>query len=176
MAKKKEFDKLTEAEQRVVIAEDLIARLDAKTFIATKGTYWRANVRTPRNRETQLRDVYKGKVCRGCQIGGMFACALDRHNALKLSDLGTYSSPACLSDARMREYLTQWFSEKDISAMERAFEAWEPDSGTDQTDFRPFGQAFPLSKDRMRLIAENVIKNKGQFMPAQLLKLAAANI
>ena len=158
---KKNFDDLPIAEQRVIIAQDLIDRLDAKKFVATAGTYLRVELsrHALANDDAQLRDVLANKKCRGCQIGGMFACAIDRHDALKIADV---RNPGRMDDYEMREYLGRWFSRKTLEAVEDAFEGCGGYS-----DFR---DSIPKDSDRMRLIAQNIIDNKGKFNGKQLLK------
>lgn len=151
------FDSLTKAEQRVVIAKDLIARLRAKNFIARSGTYLSAPLtdKELRNEEAEIRDVLKGKKCKGCQIGGLFLCAVDRHNRLQLST-------GAMDDSNsMRRYLSKWFTKQQLFDVEEAFEGG-----------LPFMQWADRHNDdeRMTLIAQNIIKNKGRFVPSQLLK------
>lgn len=79
-----QFDKLNKMEQRVVIAKDLIKRLKAKSFQMQRGAYLRPQRGTffkgieglPRT--TEVRDALKLKACKGCEIGGLFLCAVDR--------------------------------------------------------------------------------------------------
>lgn len=175
MAKKINFDKLPIAGQRMIIAKDLIARLDAKKFVASGGYFQSTQVfkQEIENDSVQLKKVFTGKKCRGCQIGGLFAAALDRCNALKLSDL-EYSDRVrvgLVDSGDLRTYLTRWFTRRTLEQVECAFEGWEND--TYDLDFRPFGDRFEREQ-RMRLICKNIIKNKGQFKPRQILALAKA--
>lgn len=156
MVPKINFDKLSRAEQRVVIARDLIARLDAKEFIAKSGTYFNVRI-TPKelaDESTEVRDLLKHKVCKGCQIGGLFLCAVNRHNKLSIGDLGnpTYA------ELGMRDYLEKFFTVRQLNEVEKAFERWE--------EFDDWNVAGPA--DRMRTIANNIIRNKGQFVGSQL--------
>lgn len=158
------FDKLTKMQQRVVIAKDLIARIQAKTFLPSSGTYlmpkrgeWFRGL-DGLSRTTEVRDALKGKACRGCEIGGLFLCAVDRHNKLRLGDLGAVEENA----QGFNEYLRRWFSEEDLALLEQAFEGWY--------EFADWRDAHPRDSERMVLIAKNMIKNKGRFVPAQLLK------
>lgn len=160
------FDNLSLAEQRVIIAQDLIARLNAKTFIAESGTYLEADDRLPdkSDRElldTEVRDILKGKVCTGCQIGGLFLCAVDRHNKLKLREIGVIEN----NDCNFRGYLFYWFDFNQQREMEAAFEGRSE-----------YGDWFDLhsNADRMRLIAENIIAGGGEFDGKRLLETSVA--
>lgn len=159
MTKEIDFDKLSKAEQRVLIAKDLITRLVAKKIVATQGTYIRSVkgiglISRSANGDRQLRDELKGKKCKVCEIGGMFLCALDRHNALTVGD-ARYK----VSDGEFqRDYLAQWFLRVDLGRIEAAFESWGS-----------FRMTMPRATpdQRMRAIAKNIIKNNGQFSAAQ---------
>lgn len=151
------FDKLPKAKQRVVIARDLIARLDAKEFVAKSGTYFDVRL-TPKelaDKSTEVRDLLKHKVCKGCQIGGLFLCAVDRHNKLSI---GNFGNPT-YNESGMREYLRTFFSDRQLNEVEKAFEQWE--------EFDDWKVRQPA--DRMRAIANNIIRNKGRFVGGQLL-------
>ena len=87
------FDKLTRMEQRVVIAKDLLLRLKARKFVPTQGEYLQAaNLRDQRRmnaaENSQVRQALEGIRCKGCEIGGLFLCAVDRHNKLTIGDIG----------------------------------------------------------------------------------------
>ena len=155
---RKSFDKLSRNEQRVVIAKDLILRLDAKKFIAITGTYFRVPLtdKEAADGSIEVRDLLKQKTCRGCQIGGMFLCAVDRHNKLSLDEIEFLNN----NDAGMREYLRQFFSDMQLQELEAAFERWD--------EFKEWD--VERAEDRMRSIAQNIIRNKGRFVGGQLLK------
>lgn len=169
-----DFDKLPKAEQRVVIAKDLIARLDAKRFKASGG-YFQATTRIPlkavANDEAQVKEVFAAKVCRGCELGGMFAAALDRCNALKLEDLSPDSRvrQGHVDEYDIRDYLGRWFSNRTLHELEYAFEGWE--SHYTEIDYEQFYRAVPNAEKRMRLITQNIIDNNGTFKPKQLFNV-----
>lgn len=151
------FEQLTKAEQRVVIAKDLLVRLKAKKFIAQQGTYLRATLtlKEQSNDGAEVRDVLKNNLCRGCQIGGMFLCAVDRHNKLRLTDIGGFLG----DDAPMRSYLRRWFSKKQLEEVEDAFEGYG--------DY--FDWEVADADERMTQIAKNIIRNGGRFNGRRLL-------
>lgn len=167
---KKNFDKLPKAEQRVLIAKDLIARLNAKKFKAQPMVYLRAPVDVS-DKEALVKDALAKVPCRGCQIGGFFVCAIDRHNSLKINDvsLGDRGDGKSFDADEMRSYLGQWFSPVTLLDVEAVFEG---DVSSGGIDFTPICRVFSPDK-RMRLIANNIIANKGIFKPNQILKLAA---
>lgn len=159
------FDHLSKAEQRVVIAKDLIKRLDAHKFVARHGTYFSVPLRPQDIKDVtaEIRTILEGKKCKGCQIGGMFLCAVDRYNKLTLDDVDYLED----NENAMRWYLTQWFSPEQLLEVEAAFEGWEG-HGLDYGDWKA-GQPA----ERMRAIARNIIRNKGSFVGSQLLNSVA---
>lgn len=180
---KKDFDTLPIAQQRVLIAQDLIARLDAKTFAAKKGTYLAVDIaKRDIDIDAELKALLRKtrKPCRGCQLGGMFVCAIDRHNALKLTDMAFTSVTLLKYHHRwvhgddIRLYLTRWFSLQTLAEIEAAFEGWAYGHSS-VFNYTSFAGQFTNPEDRMRLIAENIVRNRGAFKPKQILALAAAN-
>lgn len=160
-----EFDALPIERQRVVIAQDLIERLNAKKFIAEARTYFEAPLNS-RDPDVQIRDAIAGVECRGCQIGGLFACAIDLHNALRIGDVQVFGRIRnTVHDDSMRDYLTPWFSRQTLAELEEAFEGCG--------NFEEWANETPDDEGRMRLIAQNIIVNNGEFIPAQLLNAPA---
>lgn len=157
------FEELTKAEQRVVIAKDLIARLKANEFIAKSNTYLRSpELRGTIENTKELRDVLSGTVCTGCEIGGLFLCAVDRFNALKLRDAGDLIGKSFSgNNYRMEAYLQQWFPAQTLAAVERAFEGWGR--------WEKWAEKR-TPEQRMRQISQNIIKNKGKFIGSQLTR------
>lgn len=170
-----DFDKLSKAEQRVLIAKDLIARLKARRIVALQGTYVRALIGyglIPKgaNDETDLREVLAKKKCRACEIGGLFLCALDRHDKLTVGDSYNLNGDHLGDGNFEREYLRQWFSKTTLTNVEAAFEGWEAYIGYNKSDF---SKTMPKAKpaQRMREICENIIRNNGTFKVSEFLKL-----
>jgi len=156
------FDEPTKAEQRVVIAKDLIARLNAQKFIAKSATYLDAEVPRSTKGVDDAKAVLTTAPCIGCEIGGLFLCAVDRFNALKLEDAGDVVRGSFAGNCyQMETYLSRWFPKRTLDAVERAFEGWD----------RYEGWANKRTPDqRMRAISRNIIRNKGRFIGSQLLE------
>lgn len=154
------FESLTKAEQRVVIAKDLIARLRAKTFTAYSGTYFSARFTRKElaGESAQVRTVLKTKKCKGCQLGGLFLCAVDRYDKLEMKDVPDISD---MADIDMNPYLSRWFSAETLREVEKAFEGWGV--------YSEWRERHDADAERMRLIAQNIINNKGTFVPTKLL-------
>ena len=110
------------------------------------------------------------KECSVCAIGAVFVCAVDRHDALKLSTV--YKRDAGGPDeATMLPYLKMWFTPKQLRLMETAFEGTcyadrraRPSAYNLNRAYRFYNQ-FRRSSDIMEAIMNNVIDNKGTFKP-----------
>lgn len=159
------FNELTKAEQRVVIAKDLIARLQTGKFHPSPGIYLSVWDDYDDDPDAQVQTVLKGKECEGCQLGGMFLCAVDHYNRLKVGDTNLEHMDRLDASA----YLKRWFDMATLIEIEAAFEGW--DDGEDSGNKGDY-TAWACDRDpeeRMILIAKNIIKNKGRFVGNQLV-------
>lgn len=163
--KQRAFKKLTAAQKRVAIARDVIAQLDLKRFKAEKMTYVWMNRSIPYTAaDEQLCDRTAGEKCTVCALGALFIAGVERADKVTVGQVGYGNTPYSFG------YLTKFFSEKQLTTVERAFECWRDDpvdpnrSGYDSDS--------PLAKlnsnDRMRVIMSNIVKNKGRFVAEQL--------
>lgn len=167
----------------VVIARDVIARLNAKTFVAKAGWGFlgRRLKKKERNPDADARTVLKGKKCEGCARGALFLAKLDRQNSLKLADLGicavdpnedAYCDNTEEDGAQTigvdrhttTEYLHEFVPDQ-LRLIEAAFERDPQDGYEDEFAAIQFGEKFKTPSKRLRAICENIIKNKGEFRP-----------
>lgn len=160
------FEELSKAEQRVVIAKDLLLRLRTKRFTAKESVYLIA--RKVAQREGDARKALRRAECLGCQIGGLFLCALDRHNKLELRELEVFRDgrDTHVREWSMRTYLSQWFSYRELLTLENYFEGW------DKVANRRFTELMPAPADRMRMIAQNIVDGNGRFSARRLMQTA----
>jgi len=117
-----EFNALPSPRQRVIIAKDVLGHLNSRHYVAEQQTYLRLGddeYYKPIPEDKQLQEVLKeAPVCYVCAIGGVFAAAVERCDQLTMGEMS-----GCLNDFRsQRKYLSQWFSDKQLSLMEAAFE------------------------------------------------------
>jgi hypothetical protein len=195
---KEEMEKLPLAEQRVLIAKDVLELLDANKIQTKSGKYLWTDaefyLRTDDNDEPDHEGLVIERFrkewakeephCGVCQIGGLFVAALDIFNSLKLITVG-FNDP---DDAHMTKYLKKWWSEHDLRVMECAFEGNWNGSHSDQFIDEIDGELLPevsaafdfyesctswpplTDEERMRSILGNIISNNGEFVPSQLPK------
>lgn len=182
------FEALSRPEKRVAIARDVLAQIRLKKLIPTYG-YWltgpdQDDLFTEKDikNNSELQEVLgKTKECEGCALGGMFMCAVRAADKLKLGDLDGVKD--FLSDqeedpeaypnrsaehtvVQMSDtfrYLEKFFSRSQLEMIEAAFES---NGGTfHDAAGREFAIDADEPTDRMRLIMENIVVNKGTFRP-----------
>lgn len=163
------FLKATPAQQRVMVAQDVIEAIDAGEFVPASGTYlWQG---MPRFRE-ETRSVEIEPRCVGCALGATFAAffgLLGRKMPLKRNNSGDIHF---LDATTMRETLQGLFGLEQLLHMECAFEGWNRDAsayGTNETFvFNRDGNMMRLYDDAecLRRVMRNVIRNRGTFVPA----------
>jgi hypothetical protein len=166
----KKFDKMSASEKRVQIARDVLAQLASKRLIATTGT-WLAGSdegnlfsRQDVEKSPELQKVLsKTKECTGCALGGMFMCAVERADNLKIGDLSddTQSQLQIQTDD-IFEYMEKFFSRGQLHMIESAFE--QGDGHASDEDAADWLSEVDEASERMRLIMENIVVNKGKFV------------
>jgi len=188
------FETLKPAEKRVAIARDVLAQIALKRFKPVSG-FW---ITTPGNKgdifnekdvkkDPELQSIFqKTKQCDGCAIGGMFMCAVERSDKLKLSELECVKSfkeqvkyhdshpndvsPKLreeISEEDAFDYLGKFFSKDQLEMIEVAFEqGGGAISKFDcNTEALQFVEKVEEPADRMKLIMQNIVVNKGKFCP-----------
>lgn len=145
----------------------------------------------------ELRDVINNtEACRGCALGGIFMCAIKRIDALKVNDLTSvknakkneevygvnldgelrYNKAPELKDILKYFSRNKLFTKHQLRLIELAFESGgggvdvnleSPQELLAQRFFNLRDSEISDSTERMRLIMENIIVNKGTFVPSQ---------
>lgn len=146
------YNSQKKAAERVAIAKDALAWVEAGTLIPTKGTYV-----SPEHYPNdvvdagkQLRDVFLGK-CEVCVKG-----------ALLLAKAVRFDNVLAVEMSRGREQaLREHFSDEQITMVEDYFESaqWQLYGGT---------LANGSPEGRMVAILQNIIDNEGTFCPEKL--------
>lgn len=169
------FEKLTAKEKRVQIARDVLAQLALKRLVATPGVWLsgknESNLYSQKDidKDRQLQEVLKDrKTCTGCALGGMFMCAVERANELKISELDDAESGIDFDDAM--KYLGRFFDGEQLEMIESAF---EQGSGATSAGYESeeFCANVEDASERMRLVMENIVVNGGKFVPTKRPKV-----
>ena len=184
------FDAADNAGKRVIIARDVIAALAEKRLVPMSGTYLSLpSERSPHGTYGDgALDMLKAKgvdldgsfqdllptlpPCQVCAKGAIFACVVSRRNQVTTRD--AFRSPARWDGQGMFKMLGGIFDAEQLSLIEREFEGHAQDSGIpDDSVMGLFdeededGNRKPLYNDeqRMTLIMQNIIVNRGTFVP-----------
>ncbi len=171
------FAKMTPAQKRVAIAQDVIAGLKAKRLVASPGVYVQILAKSKMVTERDVKNgvelqakLAKVKRCNVCALGGVFVAAVDRFNGIKCnSDIGLtkpgeydgFSYGGEVDDVVMKEHLRKFFSVPQLEDIEMAFEGFDP-NGCRIND-NAWTQRIRNSTERMSAIMQNIIKHKGRF-------------
>lgn len=165
------FDKLSAQAKRIHIARDVIAQIQIGKIVAQQGVYGRGKTGNLFGQlkvdhlygeveESQKVEVKAAK-CVACGIGSMFICAVKKADRLFGKDLGGCGRNELNGDDA-RAYLERFFDSEDLFAIEDAFECQLDDQEANNA-----WSAVDDDNDRLILIMQNVIANKGAFDPEQ---------
>ena len=154
VAKPKPFAEMTNSEQRVAVARDVIMQLDAKKFVPKMGVYFTISDFAAANKPPEDGAM---PACTVCAIGAVFASGC----FAKTGMLPLYwVRPDATSELEIFDYDT-------LSRMESAFEIWggRYRAATDFGMAVAPGHSREDADKRMRAIMQNVIDNDGEFVP-----------
>ncbi len=182
--KNKAFWAKSKPAQRVAVAKDVLKNIELKFYKATTGEYFSIEALeedikvkdAPKQfNETigVLRD--KGAYCDVCGIGSCFVSLVNLGNNITTSHVvGTNTEiyQMSIGDSKMRPLLRKVFEPSQLSLIEQAFEMeWHYSDGEDMDDGENtgnavrFGEKYKTDKGRLIAIMNNIIKNKGTFIP-----------
>jgi len=174
------FKAMNAEEKRVAIARDVLAQLKAEKLIARAGTFLTGqngdNIVPPEtDKDEELQTILQNtEVCEGCAIGGMFMCAVKKANKLKVGSLESFDFSRATHASRHGlpeiteddafNYLSKFFSRNQLDMIETAFEFGDGARSSDDAS-ADFVRDIEDDSERMRLIMENIVVNKGKFVP-----------
>jgi hypothetical protein len=185
--KKTDLDKISRAEARVLLAQDVIAQLEAKTLVPAH-IYCRVitkkpamDVFTPEDVEYGLdvRDVLKkrAKRCEVCAKGAILIATIMKFDNMPVQDWHLRLNP--LSSMASDNDYDSYFSRPQMELIESAYEGtfYNADDARECDAIAMLEDHFPLKamdRERMVVIMENIIANAGTFKPKQFLKTLPA--
>jgi hypothetical protein len=144
----------TRAKQRVAIAKDALAWIEAGALEPTTGLFISPSRADCYSSKGQLRDTVLGK-CHVCALGSLLlAKAVRFDNVLcnQMNYLNTRMGVGPIADH---------FDRNQLLLIESAFEGYSDEDN----DVQIFYSKYPDPKDRLVAILKNLIKNKGTFKP-----------
>ena len=181
----KAFEGKTDAEKRVLVAKDVLAQIKQNKFHPSTGSY--LGFSNLNSDTTNLREAFlTGNIlesgtnaaeCSCCALGAMMmSCTLFNNNIdLEKDKLQIFKmGEAIRGGSVFGNGLTTIFSEKQLAMIEIAFErgggSFAYFNAPEVTysmhlKCRDFGCRFDNPKSRLRAIMNNIVKNKGEFIP-----------
>lgn len=169
-----EFKALPDRKKRIVIAQDVLNQLATKRIVPTFGTYLEVSYEhrdrfdlysDKYDKNTKVNEALSNATCEACGIGSLFVAAVDRANACVVGDMQDEND-----DNFMREYLNEWFDQRQLTLIEAAFEGRIIDNNEMDYDDEEVKRAIRFTKDvktptgRLKKIMGNIVKT-GSFVP-----------
>ena len=169
------FESLSSAEQRVLIAKDVLAQVKAEKFIPRRGNYIKnLTIKGGQPSGGSVQKHFDEITCSCCALGACLLSATKFKNKLEFGDIYDMVSRNSSWDL-----LKGIFSAEQLNMIEYAFEASHSGSRVGEDSFGEynkyncneivkcvdFGKSFPYESDRLIAIMKNIIKNKGTFKP-----------
>jgi hypothetical protein len=182
------FMKMPKWRRRVTIARDVLAQLAAQRFNPITGRYFIADSLSSLSwqddlQNTQLQKQLKTvEKCDVCALGSMFVCGVQRANSLTIGE-SMIDGDGEIGGTVAYEYLERFFEKRQLQLIESAFEQrnmdesspwlgesapedWQEDyESEDIKEAIAFAKRIPDSRERLRLIMENIVVNRGHFNP-----------
>jgi hypothetical protein len=174
-----EFKKANKAQKRVMIAQDVLAQLKAKRYVAESGCWVKPNIDSAWEQKLSHHDSVqelfieqKIESCNVCALGGLFMSCTNFNNNTLLEDLDFASSELgdLIEEVKLSNKLNSIFSVKQLKLIESYFE--ENDGyfyiNSQYDRIKAFCDKHPSDKKRLQLIMENIVENEGTFVPEKL--------
>lgn len=174
------FKKATKPQKRVMIAQDVLAQIKAKKFRAKEGT-WVSPSRNLGYGTEGVREAFAaGEMghCNVCALGGLFMSCTNLNGGTTFNDFDSEADEiGYLIEMKntLSNGLDKFFSYDQLRLIEIYFEGGE---GAFQLDELPedidadsvisFWENYGAT-DRLKMIMENIVQNKGTFKPKKLL-------
>lgn len=177
----REFRLLPKYKKRVTIAQDVLAQMKAKRFIAKQRVYLELRDEDARDRFCDVRSgnakteecstlnsVLSDSSCEVCGIGSLFVAAAERTRACVDGMSGVND------DDFMRQLLKDYFDMDQLLLIEAAFEGQYieaecyEEEGVDKEDIAAalaFTWGARTANARLERIMKNIVENRGTFVP-----------
>ncbi len=155
----KKFSELSAAGKRVRIAKDVLQWLASKKLTAMSGEY--IKVLDSDGLEKYPAKKVNGFNCEACALGAIFACAVERKPRLAGGNLIRFGGA-------IHSQLRSVFDREQLLLIENAFEQCDIHYDTQDNEANRRAITFSKSTDdkkRMKCIMQNIIDNKGTFIP-----------
>lgn len=171
------FNSLPKAEQRVLIAKDVIAQINIGKYKANTGNYIQdLKVSNSILNKDARKHINEIKSCEVCALGGCLISAVKFKNTLTVNQLKDLHDVLNDRISPQGKLITSVFTKKQLQMIETAFEKgfslWADAINDDNyltgdvyDKCTEFGYKYDKDKDRLLAIMKNIVTNKGTFKP-----------
>ena len=177
--KNKEFKKSTKPQQRVLIAQDVLAQIKAKRYVA-ESRAWTTPIYAERGLNLEpgesVQKLFANQTirqCNVCALGGLFMSCTNLNNNTTVEEL--YQADENLGGEldygdNLSNGMDKIFTKKQLKLIEIYFEnnagyykSLAQDPETDHASL--FNEKYPNDQDRLKEIMKNIVENNGTFVP-----------
>lgn len=162
------FQAASPAEKRVIIAKDVLAQVAMKKLVPANGHWLRGYESSDLSKQLDVA-IREADSCSACAAGAIFACAVMRKDDITISRAGglpgdEVDPPGIVDSDPIWSYLRNIFPTGMLDAIETAFERG---GGATYHSYEAahFAPRAKSPKARMVAIMNNIIENKGDFIP-----------
>ncbi len=170
----KAFAEATPAEQRVIIAKDVILRLETKNLLAAKGAFLKEgsfdvlNLYTSRISLKNYLNKNDRNSCVVCAKGALFCSIIGRNNKMTIGAMVNGNGGNNLYSGG-HQRLLEYFSREQLDLIETAFEGKSYlnicNAKTLQGAIYFYNANLESHYNRLVAICNNIIENQGTFKP-----------
>ena len=170
------FKKATKAQKRVMIAQDVLAQIKTKRYVAESGCWVQPNIKAACEKnlkdEDSVQELFakkKIKSCNVCALGGLFMSCINLNNNTTVEDLKKefYIGDFVYDDTKISNGLNRIFTQKQLILIESYFEGSKGYFKGDDEKTLPFLANYN-DDERLEMIMQNIIDNNGTFKPNKL--------
>lgn len=164
---KKKFTKMNKARRRVALAKDVIARLDSELLAPYSGSLFNPNSKwLLLNSDASLQENLNTVKCAACAKGALICSWVGNFNHYSKEDFSQFNYDVRIGDGAYPKELIDIFGLQQLSIIEREFEqcqySWHVELGNKMEFIRNHASPY---YENLRTIMENLVKNKGTFIP-----------
>ena len=177
------FKKASKAQKRVMIAQDVIAQIKAKRYVPESGTFVIANWSEKidyKDHSDNIQEAFQKKqieTCQVCALGGLFMSCTNLNNNTNFEQLEQAEDLGEMIDneGRISNGMDKFFSVNQLKLIETYFENaqgyfrdYEVSINIPESHRNAFHNQYLDDDERMIAIMENIVNNKGTFIPKKL--------
>jgi hypothetical protein len=162
----KAFLEATPEQKRVMIAKDVLARMEADNLKASTGKV--VAIKNIGSSAPLKEIVNSGIECEVCGKGALLCAIVGRVNEFSYGDIRNEEN-IHRPTAKYHQKLSEFFPLEQIDLIETAFEGTSYIQVLDNPELIEkaivFGEKYDYAQGRLKAIMNNIIENKGTFTP-----------